>query len=121
MPVVTAGVHHAADTGLIRHIIFFGDGQGIHVGPHRNGATGLTATQPRHDAGNGRARKLEPRHRREGLENKLRGAVFVEGELGVLMQMPANRNNFIKMFFGLLLNMLHLVFHFFYASQLPLF
>ena len=95
--VVAAGVHHAGVAAGIGQAGGLVDRQGVHVGAQAEPALAVAAHQPADDAGAAEAALHLVAPGLQLLGHQGRGAVLVEGELGVVVDVAPQPDEFIRL------------------------
>ena len=99
MRIMTAGMHRVCDGRLEGQVVLLGYGKSIHIGADKDGFAGLSALYSGEHAGLKTAMNVgHANFIKLGL-NELAGFVFFSAEFGVHMQLTANVNNIIAVFF----------------------
>ena len=91
VPVVAAGVHHACIHTAVLKCIDFLDGQGVHVGPQAQAFAAAAASQLSHQPGGGQAARDAVAPALQLLGQQLRGPKLLQAQLGVAVQIVAQR------------------------------
>lgn len=89
MPIVATGVHTAGHLRAMRKIVFFLQGQRIHVGAQADRPFALAAANDSHDAGLGNSRVRFDPQRPQALGDDGRRAPLLESQFRMGMQIPA--------------------------------
>jgi hypothetical protein len=91
--VVPAGVHAAADGARMRKLVALGHGQGVDVGPQADGAGGRAVLDDADHAGLAQPPVHGNAPVGQCLRDDVGGALLVEAEFGVLVQVAADRRD----------------------------
>ncbi len=106
---MTAGVHGAVDLGGVHEPGVLGHGQRVHVAAEQHGAARATGVERGDHRAQGIARADVESEVGDGLEHPGLGAGQVEPELGVLVQLTAQRDGLGQQTAGLLQQLVHVV------------
>ena len=98
--IVAAGVHHPRILGTVRELVFLGHRQSVHIGPEHQHRTGTRSFQQGDYPGPGNAAGGHPQVLKVGFDH-LCGAMLFESQLGMLVEIPAQRDQFVPAGFDL--------------------
>jgi hypothetical protein len=90
--VVAAGVHHPGGAGGVRHLVLLLDGQAVEVDAEEDGPSRVPAGRDHHPGAPDPDAHAQPASL-EVLEDPGRGARLLEGQLGVGVQVAAERDH----------------------------